>query len=62
MDKTQLLPYFNAMMPYVKMGKILSESNVLCLAFLLAYDDGLKSRCVVVIVFVVVVVVVVCCM
>ena len=47
------------MMPYVKMGKILSESNVLCLAFLLAYDDGLKSRCVVVIVFVVVVVV--CC-
>ena len=48
------------MMPYVKVGKILSESNVLCLAFLLAYDDGLKSRCVVVIVFVVVVVVVCC--
>ena len=48
------------MMPYVKVGKILSENNVLCLAFLLAYDDGLKSRCVVVIVFVVVVVVVCC--
>ena len=49
------------MMPYVKVGKILSENNVLCLVFLLAYDDGLKSRCVVVIVFVVVVVVVVVC-
>ena len=48
------------MMPYVKVGKILSENNVLCLVFLLAYDDGLKSRCVVVIVFVVVVVVVCC--